>query len=274
MPNLFHKVPNGIPEPVGNALIWRYMSFERLKDLLEKSELYFARLDRFPDFQEASNSIATQAEIRNEMRNQGAGDGIANVLIGLNRIATTQSCYASCWALKDFESNLHWRAYGPGETFKVVVVSTVDRLKESICTQSANLYSGVVKYIDYASQTSPNNIVEKAFIKRREYDGESEFRVLDFRPENLPSGIIGNMPSVPKFQTFRVDLSNLVLKILVEPVSIRDQEEFGISGNLRGKQEYRDQVVSELTRRLELVSELAKRHIDKDFGAVEASSIL
>ena len=268
------QTPDNVQMPDDSDLVWRYMSFERLEELLTTAKLYFARLDQFSDFQEASMSEPSQDSVRQELGAQRDDGYIANVLIALHRASTASSCYANCWAMGSMESKLHWRAYGSGGSFKVAVVSTVGNLTKSVKAPNLTGYAGKVKYIDYKSHESPNDIIEKAFVKRLEYQSECEFRMLAFKGENLPSGIIANLPETEKGTLVPVDLNHFITKIFIEPVSVADQEKLGISGRLTGDAAYRNEISGEMRRRFELVSNLATKHISGSFANIEFSGIL
>jgi hypothetical protein len=274
MTNQFFQSPDGILMPKDSDLVWRYMSFERFENLLTTSSLYFTRLDQFSDFREASMSEPSQSAVRQELGAQGDDGSIASVVIALQRATTASSCYANCWAMGLMESNLHWRAYGGGGSFKIAIMSTVGQLIGSVKAPSSDSHAGKVRYIDYNSDRSPNDIIKKAFVKRREYKSECEFRILECKRENLPSGIIANAPETEKGHLVQVDLKRLIAKIFIEPVSISDQEKLGISGRFTIDVNYQKHISDEMDRRKNLVSSLATKHISEGFTSIEFSGIL
>ncbi len=273
MINTFQTVPHGLPMPLCTDLIWRYMSFERFKDLLEKSTLYFSRIDKFSDFQEASMSEATRKKGRADLANQGDDGSMANLVECFSENSTTSTCYANCWTINPIESNLHWRAYGNGGSFKIAVVSTVAGLLESIENLNLNKYAGLVNYIDYQKDDSPKNVIQKAFVKRNEYNSENEFRVLEFKGTNCPSGLFNNQKIIEEGISVPVNLEKLISKIMIEPLSI-DGQKLGRSFMSKPNKVDKTKFCNDMVYRKKLVSDLCKKHISQEFNSIEFSGIL
>jgi len=244
-----------IDEPLDDTVIWRYISFERFRQLINSSELCFSRVDQFSDFTEGMMTKKTFDCSVKDFMSQGLSEQealqIASAQAFTNRFLHCRYFYAICWAGLGRESNLLWRSYGtprPSDEFqfKVAIKTTVGKLKSALA-DTENLPFGRAKYIDFEVvdpyENAGNEFSKNVFLKKIEYEDEHEVRVAFIHEshdqqikESLESGssfvsggkqvtlgspvILGDLPDTPQRIPVRVDLGLLIDEIYVEAIHI------------------------------------------------------
>lgn len=282
------EIPKAVKAPDLSAKIWRYLSFSRFKQLLEEKTLYFSRIDQFSDFNEGSISGASSSASRNDLGEQGNDGQVANAFDFMMRLMSTHTTYAVCWNESTTETNLMWRAYGqiadgtPDEqSFKIAISTTVEKLLLSIDDsqkkQNDKLYKGMVNYLDFDNAPTPNEPVEKCFVKRLEYSSENELRLVINRMENLPGGTLASMPQADLGIVLPVNVNHLIDTIYIEPVAI-DQVRLGVSGTSGQDQKYAIEIRSIMEKRYSMVTDLVSSEMELIEGTlnggVQVSNVL
>lgn len=204
-------VTNQLP---GNARLWRYLSLDRLIDLLSASELFFAPLATFAKSDPFEGYLPTVAldayasifrkgvtdsehtrRVVEEHRNRqgfpltdaerGALEASLEMLRTQPRqifAAISKATTVNCWHASEIESEAMWRLYS--ENGKAVAVETdLDALKVSIeereTPHSVRIYP--IKYLDfYDTQIQPRDCLVEGhlvpLLKRISYQHEREVR--------------------------------------------------------------------------------------------------
>ena len=195
-----HKVPHG------QQRIWRYLAADRLRDLLDTSEIYFTNLSVFSDGLEGLLTRRTRDYLYRWYRQQG--DSHEKALEEVRLYERLHSTYfASCWHMNDHESYLMWRSYADRG---FAVSSTWERAAAAFDDVERDIYGGIVRYIDFdREQTDVGNTFDHIVTKDRPYRDEREVRLLCWKPELL------NSPLAPQESGVRVPIK---LKMLVESV--------------------------------------------------------
>lgn len=209
MPNIFIFKPANV-----DRQLWRYMNVLKFVDLLQRSCLWFTRLDRFQDpYEGFLPTIITP---------------IAN---GTDRIEFLQFEYdnwrkkacANCWFMSDYESAAMWDIYG--KNGGVAITSHVSCLEQSIDPVfdpgHSGLYGNAVKYVDFDKAKLQTIDTQGAVIpaaelhcKRKSFEHEQEYRLtLRFEENELALNLPGK--SVP------INLTTLIEKIYVSPTAER-----------------------------------------------------
>lgn len=203
-------------EPDATATLWRYMSFAKLCDLLERRELFFALVAAMEDSYEGF--ICPPPPRNSEDPLYGAEHYSIDLL---HKIART--ALICCWTASEHESALMWKTYAGAEG--VAVRTTFHGLKESIRSAAEHpVIFGQVQYVDYPQQEAPRFGWAPLFHKRAVYRGEEEVRAV------LP-GPPWDARIDPNFQVIRldpdveeqkgryvpVDLDILIGEVLVSP---------------------------------------------------------
>jgi len=190
-----------------NVRLWRYVDFAKFVAMLERGGLWFARLDQLGDPFEGSTPAAA-AQFWKDMIAQRPdreaiakhNEGFLREMVRLNRNAA----YASCWHLRDHESNAMWAQYAKVNA-GIALQTTYARLRGALPENAA---LGMVRYIDYESEMiSLQNILGFYMHKRREFEDEREVRALVWAHEFNPAT---QQPFV------RVDASVLGLNVPID----------------------------------------------------------
>ena len=158
----------GIDVPTDpDVRIWRYMSLSKFERLCQTQSLWFSRADKFDDKWEDVVSSLTASKHLNVAK-----------WIDERRGHT----FVNCWHVNEVESNLMWGGYTGGNA-GIVIESTYGRLAGVLESHRPIVYLGLVKYIDYNSETLDGwqrnpNVYHPIMHKRRMFDGERELRAV------------------------------------------------------------------------------------------------
>jgi len=160
------------------AKIWRYLDLSKFLSMLEKDVLYFCRVDLLGDPFEGSRprgedafwaDLVERGEVKKEVAEHNAG--VSNDMRRMSR----QRMYANCWHLNEQESAAMWHMYSH-DAAPITVQSTFNRLRKSI---PDNIHIGIVKYIDYETESVPYGNSFNYFLhKRKSFEHERELRAL------------------------------------------------------------------------------------------------
>jgi hypothetical protein len=206
--------------PSDNSKIWRYLDFTKFLDLLDKSALFFSRLDKLGDPFEGVcpiYSIDTVVKETNTKWNEKTTKKFQKHYSLYIKIITA----VNCWHLNSFESSAMWKIYiksGEG----IAIQSTVKHLKDSLKDKNNDIFIGSVRYINYEKFTSsvnPLKIMSFPIIyKRKVFQHERELRAII---QKIPEG---NTGIVTKFKIndglfVPVDLDTLIDDIFLAPTS-------------------------------------------------------
>ena len=135
--------------PSDDVHLWRYMSIPKFLSLIQSSQLYFHRADKFRDIYEGS---FTQGSLDEHMEEWDSNFSEDHIYL-LKRIPNFS--FVSCWHMSKFESAALWEIYGTKEG-SVAIQTTVGALR-SLFPGVKNKNSGTitcqqiikVQYIDY-----------------------------------------------------------------------------------------------------------------------------
>jgi hypothetical protein len=199
---------------VGATKLWRYLSFDKLVDLLSTSELFFSPLATFvktdpfegylpsvaldayaSTFQQNVNQLERShqqvAEYRNKRgypltnaEKEKLQADLEDLRSHQRRIvpAIAKATTVNCWHMNEYESEAMWCRYA--ENGKAVAVETTfDALKESIQRRESSsvVYIYPVKYLDFFdSALQPRDClvegIHMPLLKRISYQHEREVR--------------------------------------------------------------------------------------------------
>ncbi len=226
-------------QPSDDDIIWRYMDFAKLLDLLQTSELHLAAAHQLGDPFEGSLSDETLKRFERAAadaaqkfaevaKSYDIDDGQQFMLQGFrgNHAWERQWTYVSCWHINVHESAAMWAAYGK-RSDSIAVRSTMGRLRCCIEQHQEPPHGfplmAKVRYLDYAKEAVETGCVLAPLLqKRKSFEHEHELRVLLQRlPHMGTPGIWGQRydamrPPVPGVR-LAVDLSVLIEGIFVAP---------------------------------------------------------
>jgi len=198
---------------VGTTKLWRYMSLDKLVDLLSTGELFFTPLaflvatDPFEGYlpevaMEADSEIwrpvisdfeLAIAQLEDHSRKE-LEEKLRSMKAAPKRyFQSIHQCTAvSCWHKNDGESEAMWRLYA--DNGKAVAIETnVEALNESIRARQSEhrVHIYPVRYLDFFDKTlKPTDCVVEGhrapLLKRRSYQHENEVRAFIGRVPNTP----------------------------------------------------------------------------------------
>jgi hypothetical protein len=209
-----------------DAVIWRFLSMEKFRNLMETSELYFCRADLLSDKREGlppREYLATfgldplDLNDRRELVHHLGSDA-----------QFREGFYVSCWHLFREETCRMWKTYG---NEGVAITSRYQLLKSSLDSLSDRGFIGLVQYDPNHMLGECANLFRYITTKRSEFAHEREVRAFFWIPDQSASGNrhldqngrVNSLPVTPppayvlNGQRRRVDLQALVVDIVVSP---------------------------------------------------------
>ncbi len=206
-----YKTPTVLDSPKRSLQqLWRYLSCDRLLDLLSSEELYFTHLPRLSDGLEGTLTARTHYRLFERAFEQYGDLGLAR-----QEVETYQKhsagFFVNCWHMNDSESYLMWRAYGDRGC---AIQTTFERAQIAFDSFPGEVNGGVVQYIDFSRETLPiGNVFTPVVTKDLPYRDECEFRFLRWLPQHGQQ-FAGSAP--PGIRV-KVDLNKLIQGIYVSP---------------------------------------------------------
>ena len=192
-----------------NAKIWRYMDFTKFVSLLDKSALFFTRVDKLGDPFEGS---CPEKVIEFWERKLGV-EYPGGFYKHLNKFTAV-----NCWHLNEYESAAMWKMYLRSNE-GIAVQSTFKRLKDSLRNKEHDVFLGKVRYIDYSRLVDPVEVFTYPVIyKRKIFKHEQELRAVI---RKLPKRGFSERSKLTIAEGIYVpvDLNVLIDKIYLAPVS-------------------------------------------------------
>lgn len=244
------------PQTGENEILWRYMSFEKFIWFLKNEQLYQPSISSFNDPFEGSLPRGTKKEYEKKYSEWQATLNLRSMGINLNDYKNEQllefekqrkllrdTTYASCWCLRNTESEALWKIYCQPQN-GIVIKTTYGKLKK-MASSSVDII-GKVQYLDYNTEKfelfSP---VTPFMYKRTSFDYESEVRILT--SYKLFKGFEETMPNS---QVINVDIEELVDAIFVYPYSKKDYIEY-----VKTETKIHSKNLSKLVRKSEMIDE-------------------
>lgn len=210
------------PEPPRDLVLWRYLDFPKLLDLLVTRTLKMPRASLMEDGYEGVPGGAAidatlkswrEAKMPSYMRHASLNRELRETFFWRDRT------YISCWNAFPTENAGLWRIYGDDKG--VVIKTTWGKLRASLdgnwdCVD--RIFYGAVDYRRFDQDaTLADSYTDQFFNKRVEFVHESEFRLVahDASVEHDY-----NEPDVsrhPMFATLQCDLRTLIEELIVSP---------------------------------------------------------
>lgn len=171
------------PIPASDDELWRYRSLDRYTSILDEGSLWFARADTFGDPFEGSLPEPAFNKWKREFDHLDLNYQHIYKLL-------QQLTFLNCWHGNTSESVAMWDLFTEGNN-GVTIVTSINRLKESLQIEDKEYIMGCVNYIDYSvDDFNIGSTVTPYFHKREGYQHEREFRILHrTSDETLDGGI-------------------------------------------------------------------------------------
>jgi hypothetical protein len=216
--------------PQDDTKLWRYLDLFHFFWLLSRQSLYFANLVEFSDDKwEGALPAGMEEALRRMYRESTLMEEIDPEMLKIFKRAliSLQATYGvNCWHKNKVESVAMWKLYTHGMD-GVAIQTTVGRLKACLSPEPRPIYIADVKYgHDEHSEEDPisDNALIPIVTKRRSFEHESEVRLILERELDIyrvvNHEIFGGeegFPVLSKGETVKVDLTNLIVKIVASP---------------------------------------------------------
>ena len=193
--------------PNDNAIIWRYMDFEKFWSLVAEKILYFSSIDTLKREDPYEGSYYA-SEFFNDIDSSEAKHVVGLV----NQCGPPMT--VNCWHLSENESMAMWRMYtkdGKG----IAIQSTVGGLKKALRSNGEEILIGKIKYTDDPIEHPTDWTLDKfscITTKRTCYDFEKELRVFVWDADDNRRTQDGSL-KLP------VEVDVLIDRILLAPTS-------------------------------------------------------
>lgn len=206
------------PQPDSEGIsLWKYMDFTKFISLITYQKIFLCRSDLFDDPFEGTFPRKI-IEYVHGIHSGDIDETIAKFIKSVykfNKFAR-QHTYISCWHANDFESAAMWELYSKNDA-SVAIETTYADLKKLL---PLDAMIGMVKYIDYDSDTFPlDNTFYPFTHKRKSFEHEREVRFLIQKiPYNSEGDEVNFQEMVsPNVIPVDVDVSSFVKKIHLSP---------------------------------------------------------
>jgi hypothetical protein len=205
--------PSSTLVPLGSSLqpLWRYVSAERLEDLLSTGELFFVNLPVLEDAYEGALTARSREYLARWFERHGGCTGIQAEAEVVEYEKGQTTFYVNCWHMRQHESYLMWKAYAHRG---YAIETSFERLTASLDASPAYVTGGMVEYVDFARDLTPvGNVFNHVATKDLPYQDEREFRLVfwDVDPRNA------DYPRVANGVRVKVDLKMLIRRIVRSP---------------------------------------------------------
>jgi len=229
--------------PEEQTRIWRFMDLGKLIWLIDKSALYFSRLDKLSsidpfeglytrkNFNFQNLKFEDQSAEWKQKTGLDTKEKFEHSIQSnrwLLRFVKTQRevTFVNCWHSQEYESAAMWKMYVHGNE-GVAIQSSVGRLKEALSNYTDfKVFIGRIKYIDYNKEAiASGNILIPFLHKRKSYEYEKELRALIWTIEEGKNDISNNRYANTDGLEAKVNLENLIEMIYLAPTAptwIRD----------------------------------------------------
>ena len=214
--------------PAPTAKVWRYLDLAKYLSVLDRSALFFARLDRLED--QFEGALSAPSIDRSGRRSGVLGRGVLGEM-RLGRPAYDRSDYervrrsyaVNCWYLSEYESLAMWRLYAAAGA-GVAICTTFERLAASF-VGAESVFIGAANYIDYDADLMPDedNLLHSVVHKRKSFEHERELRCMTahFAPFPASGPPPGTLPVDREISgagiEVRVGLAHLIESVYVAP---------------------------------------------------------
>jgi len=191
--------------------LWRYLSAERLSDLLKSREVFFTHLPHLEDENEGVLTQRSRERLAIWFEQHNKSSRVAAFAEVESYQEHRKDFYVNCWHMNDHESYLMWKAYA-GLGF--AIQTTFERVQASFDSSPAAINGGVVEYVDFSRDLTPlGNVFHHVATKDMPYRDEREFRLVFWNPD--PCNV--DLPRSPNGVRVQVDPCMLIQRVVRNP---------------------------------------------------------
>lgn len=214
-----YKEHSSFTPPQPYATLWRYVTFAKFVDMIDKRALFFARADKLGDPFEGSYP---KANVKSRNQNNLGPDESKTVINFQKHLP--RFILISCWHENEYESEAMWKLYSM--LSDGIAIKTDFTALTKCFTSEKVIHIGKVNYLDYPIDSMPEAEFFDPFLhKRRPFEHETEVRAMTHKmPE--PDGttdirdVMCNSPDICNVGvSYAADLSILISEIIVAPLA-------------------------------------------------------
>ena len=205
--------------------IWRYLTYERFKSLVDNESLFFCRADKFDsDKWEGIFPIKMIEKFELDKQTFPSNDGNTYTMLEWHIQKEARSHLINCWHVDDSESFAMWKIYGGDHQDSIAIQSTIGRLKRSFNANDERIWIGEVEYIDFREWEPRNrffnsntpNTLKAFFLKWHYFKYENEIRAVINKAYNKHRAEKGIL--------VKIDISELIDRIYVSAIADHKNE--------------------------------------------------
>jgi hypothetical protein len=199
--------------------LWRYLTINRLTQIIDDDALFFPHISMFSDLWEGLLSEKTKNKLFNSEYKKYKDAKTARLSVD-DYEKHKESFFINCWHMNNYESYLMWKVYANKEC---AIQTNYERLVASFEGDVPMVHGGIVEYIDYEREDFPlGNVFTAVSHKDLPYQDEKEFRLLFWSEGKENQNFAASKPGIK----IKVNVSMLLEKTYVNPARIeRDQIE-------------------------------------------------
>jgi hypothetical protein len=169
-----------------NIMIWRYIDYWKLEDLIKMKALYFPSINKLKELDKLEGIPSKPMEkIFNEidqeytLKSSAASPHISEFRYDWkkNHREHADLVYVNCWSVSENDSLWMWKNYTkPPES---VAIKSTRRKLESCFNSNDLLFTRFVEYIDHENYVSgPKHSLDSFMRKNQKFTNELELRVI------------------------------------------------------------------------------------------------
>ncbi len=194
--------------------IWRYLTYDRLIEVIEEEAIYFSQISQMDDRWEGLLTMRTREMfLKSELRKYEGHVEAANSSVREYE-ELRNDFYINSWHMNDHESYLMWKAYG---NKGCAIQTNYERLSAAFAPSPTKIGGCVIEYIDYERDGfGIGNVYTQIGFKDIRYRDEREYRLLFWKvsPENT------KLNPDEKGMKIQVDINMLIDNIYLNPSHI------------------------------------------------------
>jgi hypothetical protein len=241
------------PEVPDDLVLWRYLDFPKLLDLLASEKLKMPRATSMEDGHEGFLGPAAVASVLSQSKKKGEPSYLRAGSRDKELRETAfwrERTYISCWNAFPQENAGLWRIYGDDKG--VAIKTTWKSLKQSLggtADHVSTVFYGAVDYRDFNSdERNTDSYTDQYFVKRNEFVHEREFRLVAHDESKPHNYLAPDTQGLPHLASLECDLNVLIHDLVISPrlgswVTAGVQEvtrKFGGTWNVRQSSLYAD----------------------------------
>lgn len=174
----------------GNPQLQRYLSLEKFISMLQRSSLFFTRIDRLEDNYEGISPKVVRLGLKAFYEHQNKRgfftvpmtEDVINKNIERHEAETEKHralFVVNCWHKNEIENALMWKSYSANNN-GIMIRSDYRRICDSLNETENSIQISLIKYADFDNDRTIDfgNMLHPIIYKRHFYSSENEIRLI------------------------------------------------------------------------------------------------